>query len=116
MYCIPRVCAEFHDPAGAVLFTFEPHQLMTVVEAPESIRQDPLFDMLVRDGSLTVPGTKAELKKLENDPLSLPEKAGKAEELLTAVADSMPAADPAPAAEPAQGAKAAPGRKAAEKK
>ena len=69
MLIVPYACAEFHDKSGAVIHTIRPADLRLVSEAPEAIRQDPLFDMMVRDGSLQVPETKAEVKKLENDPV-----------------------------------------------
>ncbi len=68
MLLMSRVCAEFHDRTGAVLFSIRPENRMSFIEAPESIRQDPLFDMLVHDGSIQVPTGRAEQKKLENDP------------------------------------------------
>ena len=74
MLILSRVCAEFHDKSGAVLFAIRPADRMSFIEAPESIRQDPLFDMLLRDGSLETPTSKADQKKLENDPEKKPEK------------------------------------------
>ena len=68
MLIVAYVCAEFHDKTGTVIHRIRPADLRVATEAPEAIRQDPLFDMMVRDGSLRVPETKAELKKLENDP------------------------------------------------
>jgi hypothetical protein len=38
-------------------------------EVPESIRQDPLFGMLVRDGSICTPEITAQKKRLEQDPM-----------------------------------------------
>ena len=74
MILVPYACAEFHDRAGAVLFTIRPHHLQTLIEAPDSIRQDPLFGMMVHDGTLQVPSSKEERKLLENDPRAkLPE-------------------------------------------
>ena len=73
MLVVPYVCAEFHDRNGTVLHTIQPADLRGVTEVPDSIRQDPLFDMLVRDGSLRVPETKEELKQLENDPEAKPQ-------------------------------------------
>ena len=75
MLILSRVCAEFHDKSGAVLFAIRPADRMSFIEAPESIRQDPLFDMLLSDGSLETPTSKADQKKLENDPEKKPEKA-----------------------------------------
>ena len=68
MLIVAFVCADFHDKNGAVIHTIRPEDLRVISEAPDAIRQDPLFDMLVRDGTLRVPETKSEVKKLENDP------------------------------------------------
>ena len=68
MLIVPYVCAEFHDKTGAVIHKIRPEDLRIVSEAPVAIQQDPLFEMMVRDGSLRVPETKSDLKKLENDP------------------------------------------------
>ena len=68
MLLLSRVCAEFRDRAGAVLFTVTPPMRLTFQEAPESIRQDPLFDMLLRDHSIEVAEEPARRKQLENDP------------------------------------------------
>ena len=74
MILVPYVCAEFHDNTGAVLYTVRPNQLQTLIEVPDAVRQDPLFEMLVHDGTIQVPETKAQKKVLENDPTSkLPE-------------------------------------------
>ena len=69
MTIVPHVCAEFHDRDGTVLYRIKPNQLRAIiVDAPESIRQDPLFDMLVSDRSLEVVTDRQQLKRLENDP------------------------------------------------
>ena len=75
MTIVPFACAEFHDAAGNVLYKIGRHQLRLMIEnVPDSIRQDPLFDMMVREGSIRVPETAAEKKVLENDPDSLAPK------------------------------------------
>ena len=74
MLLLSRVCAEFRDRAGAVLFTVTPQMRLTFQEAPESICQDPLFDMLLRDHSIEVAEEPARRKQLENDPEKKPEK------------------------------------------
>ncbi len=66
MLIVPRVCAEFHSPT----VTVHPHMLGAVVEAPESIRQDLLFQMLVNDGSLKAVENAADQKAMENDPMA----------------------------------------------
>ena len=111
MNILPRVCAEFHDKSGAILYTIRSNQLLGVVyDVPEAIRQDPLFDMLVYDNSLEVIETKKDQKRVENDPdlkpvnaekRGRPAKSGKS----GSAAESVPAtespasADAAPAAE-----------------
>ncbi len=75
MTILSRVCAEFHDNAGTVLFTVAPGDLLKpLFDVPEGIRQDPLFDMMVADGSLDVVEKKEDLKRAENDPDKKPEK------------------------------------------
>ena len=69
MLIVPYVCAEFHDRSGNVLFTITPDMLRGMQEVPESIKQDLLFDMLVKDGSIKTPETAAQKKLLEQDPM-----------------------------------------------
>ena len=69
MLIIPYVCAEFHDKAGSVLYRITPAMRGRIEEAPESIKQDILFNMLVADGSIKVPETAAQKKTLEQDPM-----------------------------------------------
>ena len=72
MLLLSRVCAEFHDRTGATLFTVTPRMRLTFQEAPESIRQDPLFTMLLNDHSIEVADDTARKKQLENNPEALP--------------------------------------------
>ena len=103
MLILSRVCAEFHDASGAVLFTVTPETRLTFQEAPEAIRQDPLFAMLRNDRSIEVSDDGPRKKQLEQNPLPPPE----------------PEKDPAPEAAPSAGAAEKPadpkasGRKAA---
>ena len=101
MLILSRVCAEFHDASGAVLFTVTPETRLTFQEAPEAIRQDPLFHMLLNDGSLELPTTKEKQKQLENDPMKKPGKTGSAKEEPAETAEM-----PAPKEADASGAKA----------
>ena len=101
MMIFARACAEFHDRNGAVLFTIRPNNLLqTGLEAPDSIRQDPLFNMLLNDGSLELPTTREKQKQLENDPMKRPEKTGSAKEEPAETAEQ-----PAPKEANASGAK-----------
>ena len=70
MMILCRVCAEFHDAKGVPIFTVTPTRRNTFVMAPEAIREDPLFQMLVNDGALTADVTPAERRKLENEPMA----------------------------------------------
>ena len=69
MLILSRVCAEFRDRSGTVIHRVTPETRLTFQEAPESIRLDPLFRLLVDDGSLEAAVTPVEKKKLEAEPL-----------------------------------------------
>lgn len=77
MMILSRVCAEFHDPEGNVLFAVTPSTRNTFVTAPETIRQDPLFRMLVSDGSLEAAVTEERKRILEQDPAAGHDASGK---------------------------------------
>ena len=110
MLMLSRVCAEFHDRTGAVLFNIRPVSLNRFIDAPESIRQDPLFDMLVRDGSIQANVTPAEKKILENNPdAELPAKSTEKKE----AAPAEGTAENAEKAETAENAEKPSGRKTA---
>ena len=103
MKIVPYACAEFRDRAGKVIYTIRPHQLQVFADAPDEIREDPLFAMMVRDGTLQVPSTKEEMKLLENDPQAkLPEiekiREQKEETAAAAVTAEKPAGRKAPKA------------------
>ena len=66
MLILSRVCADFRSPSGAVLFRITPSTRLTFHEAPEAIREDPLFDMLLGDGSLEVAGSVIRKRKLSS--------------------------------------------------
>ena len=76
MRIMSKVCAEFHSKSGEVLFRVTPDKLYALTDAPDAISQDPLFDLLVDDHVLEVAGSKADQKRLENDP-DKPVKAAK---------------------------------------
>ncbi len=54
MLILSRVCAEFHDKSGAKIFTVTPETRLTFQEAPDAIREDPLFALLRNDRSIEV--------------------------------------------------------------
>ena len=78
MLIVSHVCAEFHDQSGAVIFAVTPATRKSFIEAPEAIRQDPLFDLLVTDGSLEAGFTNERKRALENDPETGFDASGKA--------------------------------------
>ena len=77
MLILSRVCAEFRDHTGAVVHRVTPESRLSFREAPDSIREDPLFRMLVEEGSLEAAVTPAAKKQLESDPLEGADAAGR---------------------------------------
>ena len=96
MLIVSHVCAEFHDAKGEILFAVTPAIRNTFIEAPESIRQDPLFHLLVAEGSLEAAFTKERKTALEHNPESGLDGTGK----LMYPAEIKP--EPASEADPAQ--------------
>ena len=68
MLILARVCADFYDKNRNLLHRILPVHLGTFHEAPDSIKQDPLFQMLVDDGSIKYPADAAKDRALEQDP------------------------------------------------
>ena len=77
MLILSRVCAEFRDHTGAVVHRVTPESRLTFREAPESIREDPLFRMLVEEGALEAVSADSQKKVLEADPLKDTDAAGR---------------------------------------
>ena len=77
MLVLSRVCAEFHDQNGAVIYRVTPQTRLTFQEVPDSIREDPLFNMLLGEGALEAAVTGPEQKKLEADPRGDTDAAGR---------------------------------------
>ena len=69
MLILPRVCAEFHDPAGQTIFTIRRQDLLSFLEAPEAIQSDPLFQLMLKDGSLEAVRSVEQRRELEADPV-----------------------------------------------
>ena len=84
MLILSRVCAEFRDHTGAVIHRVTPETRLTFRDAPEAIREDPLFQMLLNDGSLEAAVTSVQRKKLGEEPLVRTDATGR----------NMPAAAP----------------------
>ena len=71
MKILSRVCAEFKDKQGNVIYRIGPaDRLVYKDDAPEAIKQDLLFGALLAEGSIDVVETAAEKKAAEQDPMA----------------------------------------------
>lgn len=77
MLLLSRVCAEFRDRTGAVVWRVTPSARLTFQEVPESVKEDPLFSLLLADGSIEAVTTAGDRKKLEADPLKDTDASGR---------------------------------------
>ena len=69
MKILSRVCADFKDAKGNVIYQIGPaDRLVYKDDAPEAIKDDLLFKLLVADGSMEVIETVAQRKAMEQDP------------------------------------------------
>ena len=68
MLILSRVCADFYDQNRNLLHKITQADLGLFHDAPESIKQDPLFQMLVDDKSIKFPEDALTNRALENDP------------------------------------------------
>ena len=69
MLILSRVCAEFTDKNGAVIHRITPAMIGLFHDAPEAIRGDLLFNMLLADGSIKTPEDARKDRNLEQDPM-----------------------------------------------
>ena len=77
MTLLSRVCCQFCDRNGKVVYTIHRDQLLQpLLGVPEEIREDKLFEWMIKEGTLEVLTKEEELKRAENDPEKRPEKAG----------------------------------------
>ena len=77
MLILSRVCAEFHNTKGEKIFAVTPAARNIFIEAPDAVREDPLFRMLMNDGSLEAAVPEERQKILENDPTAGHDASGK---------------------------------------
>ncbi len=77
MLILSRVCADFHNQKGELIHRVSAANRMSFHEAPEAIKEDPLFQMLVNEGSLEASVTPAQKKQLEADPQEGADAAGR---------------------------------------
>ena len=69
MKMLSRVCADFKDRKGNVIYRIRPaDRLVYKDDVPEEVQEDLLFRMLVEDGSIDVIETAAQKKAAELDP------------------------------------------------
>ena len=68
MLILSRVCVDFHNKKGELVHRVNAANRLTFHEAPDSIQEDPIFQMLVNDGSLEAGVTAARKRTLESDP------------------------------------------------
>ena len=98
MMILSRVCAQFHNVKGETVFTVTPALRNLFTEAPEEIREDPLFRLLILDKLLEndpAQGTDASGKKAEAEKPDVPARKGRGK---AAPAAEVPTAE-VPAAE-----------------
>ena len=69
MLILSRVCAEFTDKSGAVIHKITPAMLGLFHDAPEALKGDLLFNMLLADGSIKTPEDAKKDRELEQDPM-----------------------------------------------
>ena len=69
MMILSRVCVEFRDKKGETIFTVGPEKRNVFIQAPDRIKEDPIYEMLLEDGSMDATEDRAKQKKLEADPL-----------------------------------------------
>lgn len=67
---ISRVCAEFYNGGEEPIFAVKPNDIGRILEAPDEIKNDLLFNMLLKDGSIEAVVSLAQKKALENDPMN----------------------------------------------
>ena len=90
MLLLAHVCAEFRDRNGNTIFRVTGNDLNhTFLQAPDAIQEDPLFAMLVQDGSIVFPPKdEQEKKRLENEPLLGVDATGKTEKIVADIEKS----------------------------
>ena len=81
-----RVCAQFRDKRGNVIFTVNQGLMDKFTEVPDAIREDPLFEMLCADHSIEANLTPVQRKTVENDPMAGMDPSGKRKTAKTASA------------------------------
>ena len=64
------VCADFYDKNKKLIYRILPSDIRTILaDPPEEVWEDPLFKMLVEDGSIAFAKDDKELQMLEKEPM-----------------------------------------------
>ena len=87
MEIVSHVCAEFRDRKGLILFSIGPTLINQTMVAPDAIREDPLFGLLVAEGSMKVFGSREDQREFEKDPMKDIDATGKKKTTKTVKAD-----------------------------
>ena len=105
MRLLSRVCADFYDRNRNLIHKITQRDLGLYHDVPDAIQQDPLYQMLLDDGSILLADTPAKQKAIENDPYAGATADGRSTEAATvkqksartkSAAKTDPAADPKP--------------------
>ena len=73
-----RVCAEFHHPkTGEKIFVVTPADRLSFLNAPDSIKLDPLYELLRAEGSLEAVVSADQKMRLEGNPMAGFDPSGK---------------------------------------
>ncbi len=77
MEIVSHVCAEFRDRRGLILLSIGPNLIRETLVVPDAIREDPLFGLLVAEGSMKVFESREDLREFEKDPMKDIDATGK---------------------------------------
>ena len=68
MRIVSRVAAAFYRRDHTPIFEVNARDLLVILDAPDELKSDPLFGMLVKEGSLQVINSEETQKLVELDP------------------------------------------------
>ena len=77
MLILSRVCADFYDRNRNLIHRITPADRNLYYDAPDAIQQDPLFQLLLDDGSILLAESPVKQKAIENDPMAGADATGK---------------------------------------
>ena len=97
MRLVSRVAAAFYRRDHTLIYEIRARDLLVILDAPDEIRVDPLFDLLVKEGSLQVVSSSEAQKMLEIDPKQGTNAEGRKITVPDPESESAPAAESAEA-------------------